>query len=102
MNGSLLFSKNCNQTKEVKITNNQDIFQKSIDNNQISFIISNTISDSKFNKEIFRFLGKLFAKAILENITINTCLNKIFFKIILNEKIELDDLVFIDKTVNRK
>jgi len=36
---------------------------------------------------------------MLENITINSCLNKIFYKILLNEKINLKDLLFIDKTL---
>ena len=53
------------------------------------------------NLEIYQFIGKIFAKCLLENITINACLNKIFYKILLNEKIVYQDLVFIDKTVNK-
>lgn len=45
------------------------------------------------------FIGKIIAKALLDNLTINTCFNKIIYKMLLNEKISLDDLVFIDKPV---
>ncbi len=47
----------------------------------------------------FNFLGKIIAKALLDNITLNLCLNKIIYKMILNEKIEFKDLVFIDTQV---
>jgi len=36
---------------------------------------------------------------LLDNITINTCFNKIIYKIILDEEINLSELVFIDKAV---
>ena len=39
------------------------------------------------------------AKALLDNLTINACFNKLIFKTILDEEVKLDDLVFIDKTV---
>lgn len=45
------------------------------------------------------FLGKIIAKALLDNLTINACFNKLIYKMILNENIILDDLVFIDKPV---
>ena len=35
-------------------------------------------------------------KALMQNVTINICLNKLIYKMILNEKIEFDDLAFID------
>jgi hypothetical protein len=37
---------------------------------------------------------------MLDNLTINSCFNKLIFKIILDEEVKLDDLVFIDKSVN--
>jgi len=52
---------------------------------------------NKGNQEMFNFIGKTLAKALLENITINACLNKVFYKILLNEKIVYQDLVFLDK-----
>ena len=36
------------------------------------------------------------AKALLDNITINICFNKIIYKLILHEEVTFDDLVFID------
>ncbi len=36
------------------------------------------------------------AKALMQNVTINICLNKLIYKMILNEKIEFEDLAFID------
>lgn len=46
------------------------------------------------------FLGKIIAKALLDNLTINACFNKLIYKMILSESVTLDDLVFIDKPVN--
>jgi hypothetical protein len=45
------------------------------------------------------FIGKIIAKALLDNLTINTCFNKLIYKMLLEEKVILDDLVFIDKPV---
>jgi hypothetical protein len=49
--------------------------------------------------DLFSFIGKLIAKGLLDNLTINACLNKMIYKMILDEKIILDDLIFIDKPV---
>lgn len=35
----------------------------------------------------------------MQNVTINVCFNKIIYKMILQEKIEFEDLVFIDGTL---
>ena len=51
--------------------------------------------------EYFKFIGKLIAKALLENLTINLCFNKLIYKILLDEKITVDDLVFIDLDLYR-
>ncbi len=51
------------------------------------------------NLDIFHFIGKILAKALLDNLTVNTSFNKLIYKMILEEEISLDDLVFIDKTV---
>jgi E3 ubiquitin-protein ligase HUWE1 len=47
--------------------------------------------------EYFSFIGKLISKALLDNITLNLCFNKIIYKIILDEQIKFEDLIFIDK-----
>jgi hypothetical protein len=39
------------------------------------------------------------AKALIDNITINLCFNKFFYKLILEEDIAFEDLVFIDRPV---
>ncbi len=44
-------------------------------------------------------MGYLIAKAFLENVTINLCFNKLIYKIILSEKISIEDLIFINKPV---
>ncbi len=49
--------------------------------------------------DYFDFLGKIIAKALLDNITLNLCFNKIIYKLILGEKINFEDLMFIDKPV---
>jgi len=67
------------------------------DNDNFNYTISSLVTSNKHNYDIFNFMGKAFAKALLENITVNTCLNKIFYMILLNEKISYDNLVFIDK-----
>jgi hypothetical protein len=51
------------------------------------------------NLDLFNFVGRIIAKALLENLTINACFNKMIYKMILDEEITLDDLVFIDKPV---
>ena len=53
----------------------------------------------KINLENFKYLkvvGILIAKALMQNVTINICFNKLIYKMILEEKIEFDDLAFID------
>lgn len=55
------------------------------------------LTPSPKNLEYFNFLGKLIAKALLDNITLNLCLNKLIYKIILSETVKFEDLVFIDK-----
>jgi hypothetical protein len=49
------------------------------------------------NFKYFSLIGKLIAKALIDNITVNICFNKIIYKMILQEKIEINELVFIDK-----
>ena len=51
------------------------------------------------NLEYFNFIGRLIAKAWLDNITINLCFNKFIYKLLLEEEIAFEDLVFIDRPV---
>ena len=71
------------------------LFIKS-DNEEISYLISKEFIDKK-KEERFILIGTLIAKALKLNLTINCFFNIIIFKILLNEEIILDDLVFIDK-----
>jgi hypothetical protein len=48
------------------------------------------------NFKLCKLIGLLMAKAIIQNITINICFNKLIYKMILFEKIEFEDLIFID------
>ncbi len=74
------------------------MFEKS-DSEEYSFRISKYINPSIETLDIMFFIGKIISKALLDNLTINACFNKLIYKMILNEKISLDDLVFIDKPV---
>ena len=66
------------------------------DTEQFSYNINPFLMTSQNNLRFFTFIGKMIGKAMLDNITINLCLNKIVYKMILNEKIEGEDLIFID------
>jgi hypothetical protein len=54
---------------------------------------------SKRNLEYFNLIGVLIAKAILENITINICFNRLIYKMILGEHICLDNFMYYDQPV---
>ena len=49
--------------------------------------------------EIFNFIGKIFALALLDELTINSCFNNYIYKIILDEPVQIEDMVFIDTEV---
>jgi hypothetical protein len=49
--------------------------------------------------QFFRFIGGLLAKAVLENVSINTCFNLLIYKMLLDEKIKLKHLEYYDKQV---
>ena len=66
------------------------------DSNEFSYIINPLLFHNKENFEYFAFIGKLIAKALLDNITVNICFNKIIYKMILQEEINFNDLLFID------
>ena len=72
------------------------LFERS-DTDEFSYIIKRNIKKDKENLEKYFFIGKILAKALLENLTVNCCLNKVIYQLILKEKIKFEDLLFIDK-----
>ena len=50
------------------------------DSQEFSYIINPFLQNTEKNLEYFNFIGKLMAKALLDNITINICFNKIIYK----------------------
>ena len=66
------------------------------ESNDFSYILNPFLLQNEENLKYCRLIGLLLGKAILQNVTINICFNKLIYKMILCEKIELDDLMFID------
>ena len=66
------------------------------DSRDFSYILNPFLMQNKENFTYCRLIGLLMAKAIHQNITINICFNKLIYKMILCEKIEFEDLIFID------
>jgi len=72
-----------------------DLFEKT-ENDEISYIFSqNKITDIK--KTYYEFIGTIIARALTQGLTVNCLLNSIIYKIILQEEIKLNDIVFIDR-----
>ena len=72
------------------------LFERS-DTDEVSYIIKKNISNTKENLDKYYFIGRVLAKALLENLTVNCCFNKVIYQLILGEKIEFKDLIFIDR-----
>ena len=66
------------------------------DNSDFSYILNPFLLQNDENFKYCELIGLLLGKAILQNITINICFNKLIYKMILCEKIEFEDLIFID------
>jgi hypothetical protein len=66
------------------------------DSNDFSYILNPFLMQNTENFNYCALIGLLMAKALIQNITINICFNKLIYKMILQEKIEFEDLVFID------
>lgn len=74
------------------------LFEKA-DTNEFSLKIYQNIDYfSEKNREIFNFIGKILAKSLLENLTINTCFNKYIYKVILDEPVDFSEYIFINQT----
>ncbi len=80
----------------ILLDENTNLFEKS-DTDEISYIIKKSNIKNSQNDIKYEFTGKILGKALLENLTVNCCFNKIIYQLFLNEKITLNDLVFIDK-----
>ena len=70
------------------------------ESNDFSYIINPFLKHTKENFKYFTFIGKLLGKALLDNVTINVCFNKLIYKMILQEDITYDDLIFIDNPLH--
>ena len=66
------------------------------DTKDYSIKVYNDKNFSKNKLKIFEFIGKIFVLALLNDLTINSCFNIYIYKIILDEPVELEDLIFID------
>ena len=66
------------------------------DSDNFSYIINPFLKHNKENFNYFIFIGKLIGKALLDNITINVCFNKLIYKMLLQEEITFNDLSSID------
>ena len=69
------------------------------DTNDFSYILNPFLLQNSENFKYCKFIGLLMAKALFQNVTINVCFNKLIYKMILQEKIEFEDLVFIDSSL---
>ena len=67
------------------------------DTEEVSYIVKKNITNEQKNLDKYFFIGKVLAKALMENLTVNCCFNKVIYQLILGEKIEYKDLIFIDK-----
>ena len=64
---------------------------------EINYIFNKNLNEnSDWSFRYFNFLGRLIAKSLIDNITINLSFNCLIYKLILGEKISFDDLKNID------
>ena len=66
------------------------------ESSDFSYILNPFLMQNEENFKLCKLIGLLMAKAIIQNITINICFNKLIYKMILFEKIEFEDLICID------
>jgi len=64
---------------------------------EINYIFNKNLNDkSDWSFKYFNFIGRLIAKSLIDNITINLSFNCLIYKLILGEKITFEDLKNID------
>ena len=83
--------------KELQKSENK-LFSKA-DTSDYSLKIYNSKYIDNKKIEIFNFIGKIMALALLDELTINSCFNNYIYKIILDEPVSIEDLVFIDTDI---
>lgn len=67
---------------------------------EINYIFNKNLNEnSVWSFKYFNFLGRLIAKSLIDNITINLSFNCLIYKLILGEKINFDDLKNIDTSL---
>ena len=86
------FFSNCFKVLE---SDNLKLFVKS-DTKEFSYNLNPFLLHNQENFKYLKLVGILIAKALMQNVTINICLNKLIYKMILQEKIDFEDLAFID------
>ena len=86
------FFSNCFKVLE---SDNLKLFVKS-DTKEFSYNLNPFLIHNQENFKYLKLVGILIAKALMQNVTINICLNKLIYKMILQEKIDFEDLAFID------
>ena len=69
------------------------------DTTDFSLKVYNDGNVNKNKLKIFDFIGKIFVLALLDELTINSCFNIYIYKIILDEPVDIEDLVFIDTEI---
>ena len=69
------------------------------DTSNYSLKVYNSKNIDKKKCDIFFYIGKIFALALLDELTINSCFNNYIYKIILDEPATIEDLVFIDTEI---
>ena len=67
------------------------------DTEEVSYIVKKNISNEQKNLDKYFFIGKVLAKALMENLTVNCCFNKVIYQLILGEKIEFKDFIIRSK-----
>ena len=67
--------------------------------NDISYLCKDNLHVNEKDYEKYIFIGQILSKALLENLTVNCCFNKLIYKTILEEEIKFEDLIFIDKSL---
>ena len=81
------------EKKEMKL------FEKS-DCDEINYVFNKNLNEnSEWCFRYFNFLGRLIAKSLIDNITINLSFNCLIYKLILEEPIKFEDLKNIDTSL---
>lgn len=67
---------------------------------EINYVFNKNLNEnSDWCFKYFNFLGRLIAKSLIDNITINLSFNCLIYKLILEEQIKFDDLKNIDTSL---